>query len=726
MLKKYAPGAAAATSAAACIPIVCAKVREATRTWVATGQLTGTAADIAPPGLPGVAADVHDSGAGDTAQAKPDTTTTSRPLAETLGEGRELDASAASAIGNAYGESFGQVRVHTDEKAARFADQHAAHAVTVGSDIAFAKGAYNPGTVEGDALLAHELAHVVQQSGAPAVQLKKKRGEDGDTELALPDQQSASHEADADQAAAGALARIYGGAKSAARSVLGRVGPALTSGFQLQRCPTGGGSGPAPAKTKTKTKSSTGGTDFMKDTHAPTDLEKKDIDKILDPGGAGSTTASKKFKETYFRREFKKSLLGWIHNNTASNKKLLGKDGFDLQMPQVRKTGQAAQEVVTARYGALVQNATLNSGTSARKPGYDVGSKAVLHTQQESVDLLADKADVDAIVRGLIDYAASQEDGGKDVIVKSHYDASRTADKRAYLDVRKSLMTNKAIYKQLVEIQRNWPGEEHPWDGTVYIQLRQFTDKKLAAEEKAGDVKFQDANLRKGYWGTFQTLIHEYLHSCAHGNLQDAANSGAGLTHQILIEGGCDYYTEIVWNEAAKKIPADAALREKVEGKKYPFNPDVIPAPSYYDEKEDVKKIIGKLGSGGAANFDAAYFLGHTEMIGLGRWKSGMSLDEGIYEAPIDKFPLKWIAERSNADEATVAKDNGYKVGDEVPKGTRVKVPGIRWHSCITGDTKADISKQYAITEAALDKANPLATWASLREGEKVLIPVST
>lgn len=40
------------------------------------------------------------------------------------------------------------------------------HAFTVGSDIAFARGAHRPGTLTGDALIAHELAHVVQQASA--------------------------------------------------------------------------------------------------------------------------------------------------------------------------------------------------------------------------------------------------------------------------------------------------------------------------------------------------------------------------------------------------------------------------------------------------------------------------------------------------------------------------------------------------------------------------------
>jgi len=60
--------------------------------------------------------------------------------------------------------------LHTDDRAARSARDVNALAYTVGDDIAFAKGHYAPETGAGRQLLAHELAHVVQQHHAPAAQ----------------------------------------------------------------------------------------------------------------------------------------------------------------------------------------------------------------------------------------------------------------------------------------------------------------------------------------------------------------------------------------------------------------------------------------------------------------------------------------------------------------------------------------------------------------------------
>jgi outer membrane protein OmpA-like peptidoglycan-associated protein len=60
--------------------------------------------------------------------------------------------------------------VHDGPQAHEAASSINARAFTLGSDIAFARGEHSPGTEGGDRLMAHELAHVVQQSASPALQ----------------------------------------------------------------------------------------------------------------------------------------------------------------------------------------------------------------------------------------------------------------------------------------------------------------------------------------------------------------------------------------------------------------------------------------------------------------------------------------------------------------------------------------------------------------------------
>jgi hypothetical protein len=85
------------------------------------------------------------------------------------GGGSPLDGTARSWLEPRFGHDFSQVRVHTDQRAADTAQQIGARAFTLGSDIAFGPGEYQPGSDAGRKLLAHELTHVIQQ-GSDRVQ----------------------------------------------------------------------------------------------------------------------------------------------------------------------------------------------------------------------------------------------------------------------------------------------------------------------------------------------------------------------------------------------------------------------------------------------------------------------------------------------------------------------------------------------------------------------------
>jgi uncharacterized protein DUF4157 len=89
-------------------------------------------------------------------------------IAVRRGTGGGLDTSAQSRFSEAFGDSFEDVRVHTDPGADDLARSVSARAFTTGSDVFFASGEYRPGSSEGDRLLAHELTHVIQQRGATA------------------------------------------------------------------------------------------------------------------------------------------------------------------------------------------------------------------------------------------------------------------------------------------------------------------------------------------------------------------------------------------------------------------------------------------------------------------------------------------------------------------------------------------------------------------------------
>src|SRR5678815_3534532 len=81
-----------------------------------------------------------------------------------LGPGQPLDQSVRAFAGPRFSFDFSRVRIHADERAAAAAAALDARAFTYGSSIAFGPGEYRPLSTDGQRLIAHELAHVVQQS----------------------------------------------------------------------------------------------------------------------------------------------------------------------------------------------------------------------------------------------------------------------------------------------------------------------------------------------------------------------------------------------------------------------------------------------------------------------------------------------------------------------------------------------------------------------------------
>jgi Domain of unknown function (DUF4157) len=227
-LRRYAPEAESATRAEDYIAVVVTRVRRAVTTWVRTGEITGV-----PEGVP-LAMPSGFSSVAETGTATPGAEVPQRMASDggapaqsvegirsRLGDGALLDAGMRGRMGAAFGHDFSQVRVHTNGSAARLSRELNARAFTIGTDIAFGAGEYRPGTVMGDMLIAHELAHVTQQAG-------------GNVQSA-PSGEDRSLEAEAD------LAAVQIGLDASPASLRRR------RGLRLQRCAvvTGGGISPS-------------------------------------------------------------------------------------------------------------------------------------------------------------------------------------------------------------------------------------------------------------------------------------------------------------------------------------------------------------------------------------------------------------------------------------------------------------------------------------------------
>ncbi len=92
------------------------------------------------------------------------------------GGGSQLSDEVRAFMEPRFGVDFGAVRIHTDSNAAQMNNQINAQAFTHGHDIYMGAGRYEPGSETGKKLLAHELTHVVQQTGGSDLQRKAAGG----------------------------------------------------------------------------------------------------------------------------------------------------------------------------------------------------------------------------------------------------------------------------------------------------------------------------------------------------------------------------------------------------------------------------------------------------------------------------------------------------------------------------------------------------------------------
>lgn len=103
-----------------------------------------------------------------------------RAIDHERGGGQPLDGGVRRQMEPAFGADFSRVRVHTGPEAHALNREVNAVAFTTGQDIFFRHSAYEPGSSAGRELLAHELTHVVQQTG-PGIKAKLSVSQPGDS-----------------------------------------------------------------------------------------------------------------------------------------------------------------------------------------------------------------------------------------------------------------------------------------------------------------------------------------------------------------------------------------------------------------------------------------------------------------------------------------------------------------------------------------------------------------
>ncbi|MGQ3685012.1 MAG: eCIS core domain-containing protein [Candidatus Loosdrechtia sp.] len=224
-IRRYAPETLGVSAARDYIPFITPRVRHGIETWARTGEITGvpeigTVIGITGTSVPAAGISFTNSNNITKGISNP------RVILAQLGSGQVLENGVRSRMESVFGMDFSRVRVHTDTTAAKLSDKLNAFAFTVGEHVAFGTGEYKPGTLIGDALIAHELAHVVQQ-GVRSADIRP---------LQMAGINYNAFEEDADKSALGAIVSLWGSAKGGLTEIARNVIPQLRSGLRLSRC----------------------------------------------------------------------------------------------------------------------------------------------------------------------------------------------------------------------------------------------------------------------------------------------------------------------------------------------------------------------------------------------------------------------------------------------------------------------------------------------------------
>jgi hypothetical protein len=792
-IHKYAPEATTARSAHEAIRIIVMRVERAAIKWAKTGKVERMPKELANElpgqgGFLGAVQRVASSKVGgailgfiggtkkqensdlDQIQRKAQNATATPAhdaagVKKQLGSGHSLNSRVQSQMSSAFGYDFSGVRVHTDSSAAKLSSDLRARAFTVGNDVAFASGEYRPGTLIGDALIAHELAHVVQQGGTNQSNTLMRKG-DGDYNAL---------EADADTSAVRAAVSLWGGLKTGiGRNVL----PALRSGLRLQGCKS---KAPTTGIADQRAAIAPGGPATLPTADLATQLGYE-----LDPSSRPAPPppvpvgAPPPPPPPRIPWDGRTGAPGFAAARTVMQAELF--KAFDAYLTFFRATTVAT----------LAQPRVPFTPPAAAPAGAGAGAGAAIAPPATGVVNIANQARevLETRYHTSMDAAASSPQQLSDRTVRQPtgpgqniFDPYNAAD-RSTVTATPDLAPGVAwwLFENDAPGAAGAPGsrqfatqilaahhysvadagaEQFRWDvANAYAAAatlapnnrQQLIDYRLTGWNERGEKGItllssftpgpnpNRAELQQR-WEIFRTATHESLHLRAH-----PAFTAAEQGRNTMAEGFVEMFTVATLNtDVLPRTRAGSAepLRRTIEGALSPAAPDAtlitnrVTPTQYVEPRAEAERIRdGGTPPGGTphagvgeAAVRAAFFQGHVEYLGLAPGGAQIATLPAT-AAPVKiRVPggitgLDDLARRTGVPRTTIQASNPG-ITDALPP-TAV-LTGCREHWVVTGETRANVAAQNGVSEADLVRANPdvtAAAWGALTAGQKILIPV--
>jgi len=404
------------------------------------------------------------------------------------------------------------------------------------------------------------------------------------------------------------------------------------------------------------------------------------------------------------------------------------KAGFVLSGDIARDLGKVAQKHTEEYFAPYLEVATREPSEPYHPGKYDVTKE--IHSQAEVPITVEGTADHPGRLQWMRYWMAHQGEG---VLKTYNCDTTRSPDKEEFERVAGIIARDASLGSNIDDTIHGWPAEA---TGGINLDLQRDT----STEEKK----------RWERWDIYTTILHEMMHKLQHPNYKRTHELFTGTAQEILKEGMADVMRRDLWDgpgQLKKKLstPAYDSTREQIEGGKYDYREEIVNYHKDYDERAEALKIVNgddKRKGVGMPNARAAFFLGHTDLLGIGEGTRGArsslvgianyrATDEKEAQIVVAKVgdTLETIRTRTGAGENGVLNemtDKPLKPGDAINGGMRLKIPGIRYVYAIRGDTLKAVAAQNLVELEALAAANDLKPEPDHKfpPGARILIPI--
>ena len=541
----------------------------------------------------------------------------SHPLLHSAGE--PLDPATRRFMEPRFSHDFSRVRVHTGPAASASAQRLGAQAYTLGSHVTFEAGRYAPATADGRALLAHELAHVVQQRGVASPGLIQRkvnavRFQDEPTLNEISEGKKVLKEPDRGEAVIRVTTALHELGHYPIDIIDASFAPVLTGAVERYQTAKG-----------LKGKSLAGAVDKPTFTQLDSDFsalygverrvlaaqKSPDLLKHTQTIDPDERTAAARALSTEAKANPVSGRLPTFRPSIPAKGKYADRlktvvDGIIVAQYDAMGKGKAAAHAGPTKLFAWPQidkiavesqaavDAVFGEYTKAKAPAALKHGVNIMDAWDDKVSQLTagGKAKEDESAAWRVEKILS---GSKKVAAldAEHGAIQSRAAEQAIVNAVEAAMVAK-YRTELIETDKGWPG--YAGGGRIFIQRFKDAD--------------NDVNRGK-MWELFRTFIHEYIHT-----LEDPAYKTyrSGIAEQkggfALREGTTDYFTKIVWNG----ITITDAMRKTVEGPHHvAATKYAVPALNAYKESDNAERLAGIVG---LRNLAAAFFLGKVELIG--------------------------------------------------------------------------------------------------------------